>query len=201
MSTENDPQSRCYLARCLGSQQSKRTDTLNFPAASVCDWVHLDLCLVCLGGGPSLITCQVKGCDRLLHHMCQAEWESAKEGREMHGSRKLCAHNHPVCLVNHPSCAAISSPPATTLGSSKSTMSTLKTNISSPPATTQGSSKSTMSTLKTTAACVPPRHERSTRMDTHRLPAASVCNWAHLDLCLVCFGGRALPDHMSGGGV
>jgi hypothetical protein len=155
MSTENDPQSRCYPARCLGSQQSMRADTPKLPAASVCNWAHLDLCLVCLGGGPSLITCQVEGCDCLLHHMCQAEWESAKEGREAHGSRKLCTHHHPACLVDHPSHAAFSSPPAATLGSRESTMSTLKPNVSAPPATTQGSSKSTMSTLKTYVSSPP----------------------------------------------
>ncbi len=56
---------------------------------------------------------------------CQAERESSKEGHEAHGSRKLCAHHHPACLVDRPSHAAFSSPPAATLGSSKSTISTL----------------------------------------------------------------------------
>ena len=37
--------------------------------------------------------------------MCQTKWESAEEGREAHGSKKLCAYHHP-CLANHPSCAA-----------------------------------------------------------------------------------------------
>jgi hypothetical protein len=152
MGTENDPQSRCYLAQCFGSQQSKRTDTPRLPIPSVCDWVRLDLCLVCLGGGLSLITCQVEGCDRVPPHMCQAEWESAEEGCEAHGSRKLCAHHHPACLVDRPSDAAFSSPPAATLGSSKSTV----------------------SALKTTASCFPPRHEQSTRTDTPRFPAAFV---------------------------
>jgi hypothetical protein len=164
MSTESDPQSRHCLAQCLGSQQSKRTDTPKLPPASVWDWVSLDLCLVRLEGDPSLITRQVEGCDCLIHHLCQAKWASAKEGCEAHdSSRKLCAHHHPACLVDRPSRAASSSPPAATLGSSNSTV----------------------STLTTTPACVSPRHEQSTRTDTPKLPTASVCNWACLDLCLV----------------
>ncbi len=139
----------------------------------MCNWAHLDLCLVCFGGGPSLITCQTKECDRLLHHMCQAEWESTKEGCKVHGNRNLCAHHNPACLVDHPSCSA----------------------FSFPLTPTPGSSKSTMSTLTITTACVPPRHEGSTRKDTPRLPAASVCDWAHLDLCLVFFwGGPSLIE-------
>ncbi len=133
MSTENDPWSWRYLTRCLGSQQSKRTDSPKLPAASVCDLAHLGLCLVYLGRGPSLIMCQVEGCNRLLHHMCQAEWESTKEGHKVHGSRKLCTHHHPACLVDRPSHAAFSSPPAATLGSSKSTMSTSTTTTASVP--------------------------------------------------------------------
>ena len=39
-----------------------------------------------------------------LHHMCQTEWESAAEGREAHGSKKMCAYHHPF-LTNHPSCS------------------------------------------------------------------------------------------------
>jgi hypothetical protein len=146
ISTKDDPsspQSECYLAQCLGSQRSTRTDTPRFPAATVCNWVCLDLCLVCFGG-PSLITCQAKGCDCPPHHMCQAEWESANEGRKVHGSRKLCPHHHPACLVDRPSRAAFSSPPAATLGSSQSTM----------------------STLTTTVASVPHRYKRSIRTDT-----------------------------------
>jgi len=36
--------------------------------------------------------------------MCQTEWESAEEGREAHGSKKLCAYHHPS-LANRPSCS------------------------------------------------------------------------------------------------
>jgi hypothetical protein len=36
--------------------------------------------------------------------MCQTEWESAAEGREAHGSKKLCDYHHPF-LTNHPSCS------------------------------------------------------------------------------------------------
>jgi hypothetical protein len=100
-------------------EQSTRTDTPRLPTASVCNWAHLDLCLVCFGGGPSLITCQVTGCDCLLHRICQVEWESAK-GCKAHGSRKLCAHHHSACLVDCPSCSAFSSLSAATSGSSQS---------------------------------------------------------------------------------
>ena len=72
--------------------------------ATGCNWTRVSLCLVC-GEGPSLVKCQMEGCACTLHHMCQTEWESAEEGREAHGSKKLCAYHHP-CFTNHPSCAA-----------------------------------------------------------------------------------------------
>ena len=71
--------------------------------ATGCDWARFSLCLAC-GEGPSLVKCQMEGCSRTLHHMCQTEWESAAEGREAHGSKKLCAYHHPF-LTNHPSCS------------------------------------------------------------------------------------------------
>jgi hypothetical protein len=119
---------------CLSAQVSTKRIILctNLTVIHSSNLLHpLINVLHCFGGGPSLITCQVKGCDCLLHHMCKAEWESAKEGRKAHGSRKLCAHHHPACPVVCPSCAAFSSPPAATLGSSKSTMSTLTTTTAS----------------------------------------------------------------------
>jgi hypothetical protein len=112
-------------------EQFTRTDTQRLPTASVCNWGRLDLCLVSFGWRAFLIMCQVEGCDHLLHHMYQAKWERAEKGRKAHGSRKLCAHHHPACPVDHPSRAAFSSPPAATLGSSKSTMSTLTTTTAS----------------------------------------------------------------------
>ena len=68
-----------------------------------CDWSRVSLCVAC-GEGPSLVKCQMEGCARTLHHMCQTEWESAEEGREAHGSKKLCAYHHPS-LANRPSCS------------------------------------------------------------------------------------------------
>ena len=76
-------------------------------AASVttgCDWARVSLCLAC-GEGPSLVKCQMEGCARTLHHMCQTEWESAEEGQEAHGSKKMCAYHHPSLANRHPSCS------------------------------------------------------------------------------------------------
>ena len=76
-------------------------------AASVttgCDWARVSLCLAC-GEGPSLAKCQMEGCACTLHHMCQTEWESAEEGREAHGSKKMCAYHHPSLANRHPSCS------------------------------------------------------------------------------------------------
>ena len=72
-----------------------------------CDWARVSLCLAC-GEGPSLVKCQMEGCARTLHHMCQTEWESAEEGREAHGSKKLCAYHHPSLTNRHPSCSTTS---------------------------------------------------------------------------------------------
>ncbi len=81
-----------------------RASLSNSSGATGCDWARVSLCLVC-GEGPSLVKCQMVGCACTLHHMCQTEWESAEEGREAQGSKKLCAYHHP-CFANHPSCAA-----------------------------------------------------------------------------------------------
>ncbi len=74
-----------------------------------CDWARVSLCLAC-GEGPYLVKCQMEGCARTLHHMCQTEWESAEEGREAHGSKKMCAYHHPsLANLLHPSCSMSSS--------------------------------------------------------------------------------------------
>jgi len=74
-----------------------------------CDWARVSLCLAC-GVGPSLVKCQMEGCARTLHHMCQTEWESAEEGLEAHGSKKLCAYHHPS-LANRVDCSKDSTRP------------------------------------------------------------------------------------------
>jgi hypothetical protein len=76
--------------------------------ATGCDWARVSLCLAC-GVGPSLVKCQMEGCARTLHHMCQTEWESAKEGREAHGSKKLCAYHHPSLTNQSTSCSTYAS--------------------------------------------------------------------------------------------
>ena len=81
----------------------ERESSSNSSVATGCDWVRVSLCLAC-GEGPSLVKCQMEGCARTLHHMCQTEWESAEEGREAHGSKKLCAYHHPS-LTNQSSCS------------------------------------------------------------------------------------------------
>ncbi len=64
-----------------------------------CNWARDGLCQVCFGG-ISLITCQIEGCARQLHHMCQKMWESVDEAvHKAHGSKKLCAFHHPA--MNH----------------------------------------------------------------------------------------------------
>jgi hypothetical protein len=73
-----------------------------------CDWARVSLCLAC-GEGPSLVKCQMEGCARILHHMCQTEWDSAEEGLEAHGSKKLCAYHHPSLANRRPSCSTSAS--------------------------------------------------------------------------------------------
>ncbi len=70
-----------------------------------CDWARVGKCM-CSGMAGALIQCKMVGCVRLLHHMCQTEWESEDPRREAHGSRSLCTYHHP---------ALAGSPPAPTL--------------------------------------------------------------------------------------
>ena len=65
----------------------------------VCDWARVGLCQIVGATGPTLVECQFAGgCDCVLHHLCQTEWESKDETgqREAHGTRKLCALHHPA---------------------------------------------------------------------------------------------------------
>ena len=61
----------------------------------------------------TLVRCQFGGgCDRVLHHLCQTEWESKDEtgDREAHGIRKLCALHHPALRlfdVTPQACSAV----------------------------------------------------------------------------------------------
>jgi hypothetical protein len=71
---------------------------------------------VCFGG-ISLVTCQIEGCARQLHHMSQTMWESGDKRREAHGSKQLCGFHHPV--LNHfypPHAAQICQPAVPPIG-------------------------------------------------------------------------------------
>jgi hypothetical protein len=85
----------------IPQQENEQLCLDNFPdMASVallgCDWARVAKCLCSSMAGPSLIQCKVVGCVRLLHHMCQMEWESEDPRREAHGSRSLRAYHHPA---------------------------------------------------------------------------------------------------------
>jgi hypothetical protein len=65
----------------------------------VCDWERVGLCQIVGAAEPTLVPSQFGGgCDRVLYHLCQTEWESKDEtgDREAHGIRKLCALHHPA---------------------------------------------------------------------------------------------------------
>ena len=90
------------LSQCRIPQQENEQLCLdNFPDMATvallgCDWARVGKCLCSGMAGPSLIQCKMVGCVRLLHHMCQTEWESEDPRREAHGSRSLCAYHHPA---------------------------------------------------------------------------------------------------------
>jgi hypothetical protein len=48
---------------------------------------------------PSLVSCQVSGCNLLIHHACQAEWENGGPGQEMGGCDKFCVGHLPVAKL------------------------------------------------------------------------------------------------------
>jgi hypothetical protein len=65
-----------------------------------CDWLSVDACVFNSAfNGPSLISCQVSGCNLLIHHACQAEWEDGGPGQEMGGCVKLCVGHHPFAKL------------------------------------------------------------------------------------------------------
>jgi hypothetical protein len=46
----------------------------------VCDWERAGLCQIVGAAGPTRVRCQFGGgCDCVLHHLCQTEWESKEE--------------------------------------------------------------------------------------------------------------------------
>jgi hypothetical protein len=65
-----------------------------------CDWLLVGACVFNSAfNGPSLVSCQVSGCNLLIHHACQAEWENRVPGREMGGCVKLCIGHHPFAKL------------------------------------------------------------------------------------------------------
>jgi hypothetical protein len=62
-----------------------------------CDWLSVGVCVFNYAfNEPSLISCQVSGCNLLIHHACQAEWENGGPGRETGGRDKFCIGHHPA---------------------------------------------------------------------------------------------------------
>jgi hypothetical protein len=39
------------------------------------------------------------GCNLLIHHACQAEWENGGPGRETGGCNKFCIGHHPLAQL------------------------------------------------------------------------------------------------------
>ncbi len=65
-----------------------------------CDWLSVGACLFdSVLNAPSLISCQVSGCNLLIHHACQAEWENGGPGQEMGGCNKFCVGHHPAAKL------------------------------------------------------------------------------------------------------
>jgi hypothetical protein len=62
-----------------------------------CDWLSVGACLFNSAiNGTSLISCQVSGCNLLIHHACQVGWENGGPGRETRGCDNFCIGHHPV---------------------------------------------------------------------------------------------------------
>ena len=60
------------------------------PQRNVCDWAQA---IPCEFPALPLLNCQIYGCDRLVHHLCQGEWER----RNSHPDTvaRLCCRHHP----------------------------------------------------------------------------------------------------------
>jgi hypothetical protein len=69
-------------------------------ALAKCDWLSVGACVLNSAfNGPSLVPCQVSGCNLLIHHACQAEWENGLPGQEMGGCDKFCVGHHPAAQL------------------------------------------------------------------------------------------------------
>jgi len=87
-----------YLGICQGTP-ARGIAEVGSVSVLVCDWARVGLCQIVGATGPTLVRCQFAGgCDCVLHHLCQTEWESNDDTgeREAHGIRKLCALHHPA---------------------------------------------------------------------------------------------------------
>ncbi len=61
-----------------------------------CDWLSVVACVFnSASNGPSLVPCQVLGCNLMFHHACWAKWENGGPGRETGGCDKFCIGHHP----------------------------------------------------------------------------------------------------------
>jgi hypothetical protein len=68
---------------------------------SNCDWLSVGACVFNSAfNGPSLVSCQVSGCNLLIHHACKAEWENGGPGQEMGGFNKFCVGHHPSAQLS-----------------------------------------------------------------------------------------------------
>jgi hypothetical protein len=65
-----------------------------------CDWLSVGACVFNSAfNGPSLLSCQVSGCNLLIHHACQAEWENGGPSRKIGGCHKFCIGHHPAAKL------------------------------------------------------------------------------------------------------
>jgi hypothetical protein len=65
-----------------------------------CDWLSVGACVFNSAfNGPSLVSYQVSGCNLLIHHACQAEWENGGPGQKTGGCIKFCIGHHPFAKL------------------------------------------------------------------------------------------------------
>jgi hypothetical protein len=65
-----------------------------------CDWITVVACLFdSASNRPSLISCQVSGCNVLIHHACQAKWENGGPGQKTGGCNTFCIGLHPAAKL------------------------------------------------------------------------------------------------------
>ncbi len=74
--------------------------TLVLAKCAKCDWQSVGARVFNSAfNGPSFVPCQVSGCNLLLHHACQAEWENGGPGWETGGCNKYFVGHHPVAKI------------------------------------------------------------------------------------------------------